>query len=252
VQRWFKLRFSFKWVDIPLLKSFVKPSAAFMLIPLGHAISNQGMIFVINTLLGSVILVVFTTTRTLINLLRAMMNLLNYSIEPEVSVAYGKRDFSTITKLYHRSLIITFVSSFCCIILLMLFGKPVYMIWTKYAISFESMFFYGMLAVLLVSCLWNITSIIPLATNTHISFSIAFVVAQLTGVGIISVALIIYPYLAIVPIGLFLAEIFLLYFVMKEVNLLLNSNFAAFRKEIPHEVKFIVKNINRLRFKINK
>jgi O-antigen/teichoic acid export membrane protein len=251
VQRWFKLNFSFKWVDIPLLKSFVKPSAAFMLVPLGHAISNQGMIFVINTLLGSVVLVIFTTTRTLVNFLRQLMNLLNHSIEPEVSVAYGKKNLSTVTKLYHRSFIITFVLSLCCIVLLLFFGEPVYMIWTKHALSFEAMFFYGMLVVLLVSCLWNVTSVIPLATNNHVSFSIAFVIAQLVGVGVTYMALIIYPDLVIIPAMLFIEEVFLLWFVMKKANRLLNSSFATFRKEIPQEVKFIIKNINKLRLKIN-
>jgi O-antigen/teichoic acid export membrane protein len=249
VQRWFKLKFSFKWVDLPLLKSFVKPSAAFMLVPLGWAASNQGMIFVVNALLGNVMLVIFTTTRTLVNFLRTVMGLLASAIWPEVSVAYGKRNFATITKLYHRSFIITFVLSLFCIVLLIFFGKPVYMIWTKHALSFEAAFFYGMLAVLLVSCLWSITSVIPMATNTHASFSIAFVIVQLAGAGMTCVTLIIYPDLAIVPVGLLVADVFLLWFVTKEVNRLLNNNFATFRKQIPREMKFLIRNISKLTLK---
>jgi O-antigen/teichoic acid export membrane protein len=245
-QRWFKLSFSFKLVDISLLKSFVKPSIAFMLMPLGYAISNQGMIFVVNALLGNVILVVFTTTRTLVHFLRAVMGLLSFAIWPEVSIAYGGKKIPVLAKLYYRSFIITFVLSFFCFVLLMFFGKPIYMIWTKHAISFEPVFFYGMLFVLFASCLWSIISIIPQATNTHISFSIAFVVAQLAGVGLTCLALIVYPDLVVIPAVLLVAEVFLLWFVMKDVNKLLNSSFSIFRKEIPQEMKFIIRNIKNI------
>jgi O-antigen/teichoic acid export membrane protein len=243
VQRWFKLRFSFKLVDISLLKSFVKPSVAFMLMPLGYAFSNQGMMFVVNAFLGHVVLVMFTTIRTLVNFLRALMNLLNNSIWPEISVAYGKRDLSTISILYRRSFIITFALSLFCITLLILFGEPAYMIWTKHTVSFNAVFFYGMLAVLLASCLWGITSTIPLATNTHASFSLAFVITQLAGAGITCLALAIYPDLVIVPVMLFIAEAFLLWFAMKDVLRLLHIDFSVFRKEIPHEILFMIKKL---------
>jgi O-antigen/teichoic acid export membrane protein len=246
VRRWFKLRFSFKLVDLPLLKTFVKPSVAFVLMPLGYAASNQGMIFVVNALLGPVILVVFTTTRTLVNFLRAVMNLLAWSIYPEISVAYGKKNLPVISGLYHRSFIIAFVLSLCCVVLLIFFGEPIYLIWTKHAMSFEPVFFYGMLIVLLVSCLWNITSMVLLSTNNHSSFTVAFLLTQLAGVGMTYVALIVYPDIAVVPIMLFVEEAFLLWFVMKEASKLLDSNFGIFRKEILREVKFIIKNIGKM------
>jgi O-antigen/teichoic acid export membrane protein len=246
VRRWFKLKFSFKLIDLPLLKTFVKPSAAFMLMPLGYAISNQGMIFVVNALLGPIVLVLFTTTRTLVNFLRAVMNLLAWSMCPEISVAYGKKNLPTISRLYHRSFIITFVLSLVCIVLLIFFGEPIYLVWIRHAMSFESGFFYAMLVVLLVSCLWSIAAIIPLSTNNHNSFTVAFLITQLGGIGMTYVALNIYPDLAIIPVMLFIEEAFLLWFVMKGVNKLLNSNFGVFKREIPREVKFIIKNINSL------
>jgi O-antigen/teichoic acid export membrane protein len=246
VQRWFKLKLSFTLVDLTLLKSFIKPSIAFMLMPLGFAIANQGMIFVVNVLLGSVILVTFTTTRTLVHFLRAVMNILGAAIWPEVSIAYGKNRFSTISILYHRSFIITFVISLFCIVLLVFLGKPVYLVWTRSAISFDSVFFYGMLAVLLVSCLWSIVSVILLATNNHASFSIAFLMTQSVGVIMTYIALNIYPDLSIIPLMLLIEESFLLWFVMKDVHRLLHIDFNVFRKKIPHEMIFIIKNMKKI------
>jgi O-antigen/teichoic acid export membrane protein len=245
-KRWFDASLKFSNFHAHTFKTILKPSIAFMMMPLGFAVQNQGMVFVVNALLGAPILVAYTTTRTFVNFLRQFMNMLANAIWPEISVAYGKKNLSAIAKLYSRSFIITFVLSLFCIILLFVFGKPVYLIWTKYAISFESMFFYGMLIVLLVSCLWGITSTIPLATNNHGSFSVAFLVTQLAGVVMTYIALNIYSNLSIIPVMLFIEEVFLLWFVMKKVNQLLNSNFNTFKKGIPQEVKVMTDKINNL------
>ncbi|MDR2407247.1 MAG: hypothetical protein LBE13_03930 [Bacteroidales bacterium] len=249
VQRWFKTNFTIRSFDWQLIKSLAKPSFAFMLIPLGHAVSNQGMIFVVNALLGAVVLITFTVTRTIVNFLRSFMNLLSYSIEPEISVAYGKKNLFTISKLYSRSFIITFALSLFCVVFLVFFGKPVYLIWTRYAMPFDAVFFYGMLAVLFTSCLWSITSTILSATNNHVSFSITFLMTQSAGVIMTCIALNIYPDLSIIPVMLFIEEAFLLWFVMKKVNQLLNSNYGVFKKDILQEVRFMTKNINKLSFK---
>lgn len=224
VQRWFKLKFSFKLVDLPLLKSFIKPSTAFMLIPLGWAVSNQGMIFVVNALLGPVILVVFTTTRTLINFIRSITELLSNAIWPEISVAYGKKEFRSILILWYRSFIITGILSLGCVILLFFAGEPVYLFWTKHAVVFNPIFFYGMLTVIFISCLWTIISIILLATNNHTSFSVVFLAVQLVGVGMTYLALSIYPDLSIIPVVILPLEFILLGYMVKNVNRLLISN----------------------------
>jgi O-antigen/teichoic acid export membrane protein len=222
VQKWIQLKFSFNLLDLPLLESLVKPSLGFVLIPFGYAVSNQGMIFVVNALLGSAILVAFTTTRTMVNFLRSLMNLLGYAVEPEITVAYGKKDIHTISSLYRRSLIITGVQTIFCIVVLIFFGESIYLAWTKHTILFDPFFFYGMLAVLFLSCLWGITSIIPLATNNHVAWSVTFLIAQLIEVGCAYMFLTIYPHIFAIPIVLVLTELFLLCFSIYKIKQLLN------------------------------
>jgi O-antigen/teichoic acid export membrane protein len=228
VQKWFKLKFSFHLVDFQLLKSLIKPSFAFVLTPLGYAISNQGMIFVVNALLGQILLVAFTTTRTLVNFLRSLMNLLGNAIWPEISVAYGKKELGTISTIYHRTFLITGILTLVCIILLCFIGKPIYLTWTKHSVIFDPVFFYGLLVVLFISCLWSITSVILLATNNHITFSIVFFIVQLMGVVTTFMALTIYPHLTIIPCALFLSELWLLWYVTKKTNEILHSRFRNF------------------------
>jgi O-antigen/teichoic acid export membrane protein len=247
IQKWFKLRFSVKSVDLLLLKSLLKPSFAFMLLPLGWAISTQGTIFVVNVLLGSTVLVTFTTMNTIVNFLRSLMNLLSIAIWPEISVAYGKKDTATIAALYHRSFVVTGVLMALCSILLIFLGKPLYLLWTRHALLFNPVFFHGMLAVLFVSCLWGIASTILLATNNHISFNIVFFAAQAAKTGIVFVALTVYPSLAVIPVGLISIELFLLWFVIRKANQLSNNagSFGYFGNKILHECVFLIRYAER-------
>lgn len=235
----FSSNLSLKNFDIGILKAMVKPSLAFMFFPLGQAISSQGMVFVINTLLGGTILVAFTTTRTLVNFLRQVMNMLSTSINPEICAAYGRKDMKTILNIYNRSLIITFVSTALCVIALLIAGPYIYGVWTKHAIVFNEVFFTGMLFVLLISGLSGLSSVIPLSTNTHGRFTVAFIISQGAGVLLCYVFLSIHPSLDLVPAALIITETVLFIYTLKENNNFLSIGFAEMRSGLWLQTKFL-------------
>lgn len=243
IKKWFELSFSLKLFDFQLLKSMLGPSFAFMLMPIGYALSNQGMIFIIKLLLGPVILVTYTTTRTMVNFLRSLMGLLATAIWPEISAAFGRKDNKTISKVYCRSLILTLLSSALCIIVLFFVGKPIYLFWTKHAIVFDPLFFDSMLLLLFVTCLWSIASVIPLATNNHSAFTITFLFTQLAAVGISYVALYIYPHLQIVPFVLLVFDSILLWFVLRNNGKLLNIRFNKMLKTLSLEANWMLNKL---------
>ncbi|MBE8719323.1 hypothetical protein C4F40_01085 [Sphingobacterium sp. Ka21] len=240
-QKWFKFSFSFQELDWSVFKSLIRPSIAFMLVPLGLAVSNQGLVFVVNALFGSTILVAFTTTRTLVNFLRSLINVFGNSVYPEISNSYSRKDTNTMNKVYYRSLIITFLVSIIAVIVLMFAGKPIYLEWTKHALVFHEVFFKGMLLVLFISCSWNLSSTVLLATNNHFSFTVVFLVTQILGVGFVYIFLLIYPYIEVIPLVLFLTEFSLLIFTIFKVNQLVGSNFKTFAKQVLLETKYILK-----------
>jgi len=222
-----------------------------MLMPLGFAVSNQGMVFVVNALLGPIVLVAYTTTRTLVNFLKQFMNLLAGAIWPEISAAYGRGDNTTLKNLYYRSLVITFLLTTASIVVLLFVGKPIYLAWTKHSVMFDSLFFDGMLLVLLVSCLWGLSSIIPLATNTHGRFTIIFLVTQSVGVALCLVCLIIIPQLAFIPVALLVTEFLLLYYSLKENCIFLHTNFNEMRRGLLGQVRFLALKTNSAKIKNN-
>jgi O-antigen/teichoic acid export membrane protein len=232
---------SLKNFDGSVLKSMVKPSLAFMFFPLGQAVSNQGMVFVVNTLLGSTVLVAFTTTRTFVNFLRQLMNMLSTSINPEICAAYGRKDYKTISNVYNRSLIITLFSTLICIIFLLFAGKFIYTKWTNGAMEFNQFFFGGMLFVLLISCLTGLSSVIPLSTNTHNRFTVVFIFSQIGGVVLCYIFLKIYPDLILIPVALFITEFLLFVYTVKENNKFLNISFKEMYSAQWEQAKFLLK-----------
>ena len=227
--------------DRAVFKSIVKPSLAFMFFPLGQAVSSQGMVFVVNILLGGAFLVVFTTTRTLVNFLRQMMNMLSTSINPEICAAYGRKDYKTILNIYNKSLVITFAATLLCIILLVFTGKTIYMEWTKHAIVFNEVFFLGMLLVLLISCLSGLSSVIPLSTNTHVRFTIVFLISQVGGVVLCYVFLKIEPNMNLIPLALVLTEFVLFVYTLRNNNKFLNISLKEMYAGLWDQAKFILK-----------
>jgi len=242
-QQWFEISFHFQYLDWSTFKTLIKPSLAFMLVPFGFAVTNQGMVFVVNALLGSTVLVAFTTTRTLVNFLKSLMNLLGNSIYPEISSAYGRNDKKMIKKVYYRSFAITIFTSLAAIIVLLFAGKTIYLMWTKHAVIFNNTFFNGMLIVLFVSCLWGLSSVILLATNKHGSFTLVFLITQIAGIILSYLCLEIYPYIALIPVALFVPELALLLFTLAKVDKLLGNNFQNECISIGQETLFLFKKI---------
>jgi O-antigen/teichoic acid export membrane protein len=237
--RIFAVKLSYQNFDSKVFKSLMKPSLAFMMFPLGQAVSSQGLVFVVNTVLGPSVLVAFTTTRTLVNFLRQLMNMLSTSINPEICAAYGRKDTKTIINIYYRSLLITFASTMACIIVLLFVGEYIYHEWTKHAIMFNAAFFTGMLFVLLVSCLWGMSSVIPLATNTHGPFTIAFLISQVTAVVLCFVILKVSPRMELIPFVLLVTEMALFIVTLRQNNRFLHINFRRMYQELWHQTKFL-------------
>jgi O-antigen/teichoic acid export membrane protein len=238
-KKWFDVSLSFRNFDWVTFKSMLKPSVAFMLIPLGNAVSNQGLVFVVNTFLGATILVTFTTTRTLVTFMRLLSAQLVNAVYPEISVAYGRGDRQCITNIYYRSFVITLITALASIVALFFAGKPIYLVWTKHTVIFDEIFFAGMLILLFVSCLYSLSSVIPLATNTHGKFSVVFLLSQIVGVFICFVCLKIEPRIALLPFALFVPELALFVYTLKKNNQFLGTNFSEMYEGLWEQTKFL-------------
>jgi O-antigen/teichoic acid export membrane protein len=206
--KYFKYKFEYSNFDKNVLVGLMKPSIAFMLLPLGQAVASQGVVFLINIFLGSTLLVAFTTIRTLVNVIRQLMNMLSISVNPIICSLHAKEDWIGLKKVYLSSLILTFFTTTLSVIGLYIFGEYAYLLWIKNSVEFDNIFFNGMLVVLFFSSLWGISSVIPLATNTHFKFTVVFLFSQITAFILCYFGLVVCNTSCITNFGVLLISIF--------------------------------------------
>ncbi len=238
-QRRFRVEFSFRQFDPVLLRSIIRPSLESMAMPIGYALQNQGMIFVVNSLLGPVVLLSFTTMRTAVNFLRSITNMVTYSASPEISVAYGRGDLHTLKQVYHRAIVITMALVTALFVLLAIFGKPVYLAWTHNEVAFDPVFFYGMLVLLLISCSWICGATILGSTNQYRRYSVFFMLSIAAGVVLSYAALRFYPHLGVLPFVLIPVEVVLSWFILHRTNKFLEADFNELSRGLAAEGKFL-------------
>lgn len=217
--KWFTIDvFKFSNFDWTILSTLIKPSLAFMLIPLGLAISNQGIVFLVKAYLGASVLVSFSTTRTLINFIKTGTTLISSSIYPEISNAYAKKDAYLVNKIYNKSYMISFLMLGILLVFFLIFGKSIFLFWTKNAVEFYSSLFYGLLVAVIISSLWNIPSTILTSTNNHNAFSVFFIMAQGLAICLIYLILTISPHVFYIPAVILFSEICILYYTHKKAK----------------------------------
>lgn len=158
-------------IDISEFKGIIKPSLYFMAFPLGNAIILQGFILVINIALGSSYVVMYTTTRTLVNITKSILGLINNSVWPEISLAFGKNDFYGLKKLHRMILLSSLLFSSIITVMLLLFGCDIYQVWTGGTIKIQQDLFYFFILNILTSSIWLSSGVILFATNCHEKYS---------------------------------------------------------------------------------
>ena len=75
--------------------------------------------------LGPIYTVVFTTTRTMINFIEKILSVINMSIWPEFSKAYGEKDFQLMRILNRRACQVTVWGALVFALGIMLLGREV-------------------------------------------------------------------------------------------------------------------------------
>jgi O-antigen/teichoic acid export membrane protein len=160
ILHWENVRFS-------EIKEMASPAMAFMAFPLGNALKNQGMLTIIGLVLGPITVVAFNTMRTLINSAQQAMTLINHSVWPEMSLAFGANNIALARKIHCIACKCSLWLAVGILIALYIAGPWIFHKWTLGYVKFNSDFFSLMLLTMLISALWSTSSVVQLSTNTH-------------------------------------------------------------------------------------
>jgi len=152
-------------IEYGKIKHLLKPGLSAMSIYMGQNLVVQGLVMIIGIGLGSAQVVLFSTTRTLVNMVKQIVGIINLSITSEFSYAYGARNYDLLRKIFKLAGKGNAVMSAFLLTGLYFFGAWIVNIWTGGKVKIIEPFFLFILIGTFVNTLWNLHLVLLVATN---------------------------------------------------------------------------------------
>jgi O-antigen/teichoic acid export membrane protein len=225
------LKYGYQQADIKTIRELFIPASAYMGFPLGEALSIQGMTIIIGAALGAGAVVKFSTLRTLSRIAWQLLRTINYSVWPELSIAFGQQNFELARKLHRYSCKAAVWLTLISLIGLAFLGRPLVTIWTAGQIQFDPVLFDIMLIVIFTNSLWSTSQMVPLAINQHQGIAFFFALGSCLSL-VLAILLIPYWNLNGAALSLLLIDIFMIVVVFKKSFILLKENPKTFLFEL--------------------
>ena len=144
-----------------------KPAITYFGFPLSAAINNQGILLLVGAASGHQQLVVFSTVRTLTRTLAQGLELLKSAVWPQVSFAFGRRNYSEVRRLHRMISEFSLLGTASASLLLFFTASPILSIWTAGLISIDKLTLVCFLIQMFTYALWFPSTVVTQATNTH-------------------------------------------------------------------------------------
>lgn len=147
------------------IKYLLKPGLSAMTIYMGQNIVSQGMVSIIGISLGSAQVVLFSTVRTLANMVKQLIGIINLSITSEFSYAYGAQDAGLLTKIFRLANKGNIGISIIILTALYFTGDWILALWTGGKVKLTQPFFTLILIGTFINTIWNLHLLLLIATN---------------------------------------------------------------------------------------
>lgn len=148
-------------------RSIVKPSISYAAFPLSQALTLQGGIQLVNSLIGPAGVVVYTMCRTMVRVILQVGMVANNALKPEISRLAGLGRHKEIFIIQRRAAIAAALFSICSLTIITATGPKIIEIWSHgkaYADRLD-IFLIGLHAVFNLT--WIVPASIDIALNKH-------------------------------------------------------------------------------------
>jgi len=153
-----------RWAQI---RALARPAAAFMAIPASNAITTQGMTTLVGLMMNPVAVAVFNSMRTLSRVVLQISNAVSNSAWPELSAAFGQKNWLLARKLHRSACQAALVLAGCAFLVLAVIGPRFFTMWTHHRLVMDVPAFYLLLASTMTYTFWSVSSSALLAANRH-------------------------------------------------------------------------------------
>ena len=134
---WFLLRRKISWISLGVqharrraIRRLWIPAISMMSIPFANVLSLQGILFVVGHVSRPIAVVTYSTARTVSRSASQMMQLVNNSVWPEISAAFGAGNIKLARRLHSRACQISIFLCLSMAIFIALVGRFVWKAWT--------------------------------------------------------------------------------------------------------------------------
>lgn len=178
------ISYGFRYANLTTVREMLAPAFGFMALPMGTALSQQGLLLVIGAKLGPLSVVSFSTLRTLSRLTYQLIAVIKNALWPELSRAFGGGKIALARRLHRRACQAALGISLCGGILLWISGPFIYHLWIRDKVSFDGNCFHILLLVVITTSLWDMSSVIPMSINGHCRIAATYAVAAGLSLGL--------------------------------------------------------------------
>lgn len=237
----FRFEIKFKYINRKLFKGLLIPSLTFMNYPLSNIIIYQGFTILVNKFLGAEAMVSYNTIRTLTSFVKKCVSMIQVSVWPEYSIAFGKNDINRMRSLHRKAFSVAVPLTILSCLFILIFGKSIYEIWTNNKIIFNFSLAFSFCLLIIARNIWDTSNVVMVATNKHTRFSTYYLLSSFLALIIAIIFVQIYNNVNSFVYSQLIIDILLAYYVIKEAMKLTHDNIKDFILSPINSIKLLIK-----------
>jgi O-antigen/teichoic acid export membrane protein len=161
------IRYGWQHASFDEIRKLARPAIAFMGFPLGNALNLQGTLLAVSYALGPTEVVIFGTARTVSRVAIQMVQMVNTTFEPEMSIAFGAGNYELTRSLLRRACQLALLTAGFIVTVMMTFGPWFLTHWTGGHVPPSRPLLAILLLVVVFYALWSTSATLMFSTNQH-------------------------------------------------------------------------------------
>jgi O-antigen/teichoic acid export membrane protein len=149
------------------IRKLARPAFAYMGFPLGNALSLQGSLLAVGYALGPTEVVIFSTARTVSRVALQMVQMVNNTFEPEMSIAFGAGNYELTRTLLRRACQLALLVALVLVLVMLSFGPWFLVHWTGGHVPPSRPLLSILLVIVVLYALWSTCGTLMTSTNQH-------------------------------------------------------------------------------------
>lgn len=170
------IKYGWQHASFGEIRKLARPAIAFMGFPLGNALNLQGTLLAVGYAMGGTAVVVFGTARTVSRVALQMVQMVNSTFEPEMSIAYGARNYPLVRSLLRRACQLALIVATILVLAMMTLGPWFLTHWTGGHVPPSRPLLSILLLVVVLYALWSTSSTLMTSTNQHQRLAMYYII----------------------------------------------------------------------------